>query len=60
MAMRSGKGVCRCQTIKLSSFVLSSPAPTKSVSRASGFQFICARLDLRDGSSARIHHGRVA
>ncbi len=25
-----------------------------------GFQFICARLDLRDSSSARIHHGRVA
>jgi hypothetical protein len=25
-----------------------------------GFQFICARQDLRDGSSARIHHGRVA
>jgi hypothetical protein len=56
MAQKS-EMACRFQTIKLSSFFLSWPA---SVSRSLGLQFICARLDLRDGSSARIHHGRVA
>jgi len=59
MAMRYGKGVqvSDNQIEQLRSVL----ARTYEKGQPSlGFQFICARLDLRDGSSARIHHGRVA
>ena len=59
MAMRSGKGVqVSDDQIEQLRSVLARTYEKHQPSL--GFQFIRARLDLRDGSSARIHHGRVA
>ena len=57
MAMRSGKGV---QVSDDQIEQLRSVLARTYEKHQPGYQFIRARLDLRYGSSARIHHGRVA
>jgi hypothetical protein len=63
VSFRTGKRVDRAKDPRqcfLSFERLIAPHGLPLEGESLGFQFICARLDLRDGSSARIHHGRVA